>query len=111
MGRFIMSQKKKLVRAQFRASVFSRDKFKCKMCDFVPKSVDELDAHHITDRRIMPNGGYVMENGIALCPECHIKAETEYSIGMSYPEYSTECLYKAIDSNYDKAVEASKKLE
>ena len=106
-----MSNTKKLMRAKFRASVFSRDKFQCRMCDYTPKTVDELDAHHITDRKNTPNGGYAMENGIALCSDCHVKAEDEYNTEMSCPEYAKDNLYKAIDSNYEKAVEASKRLK
>ena len=51
---------KQKVREDFRNSVFERDGHKCKICG----SNDKLDAHHITDRNEMPNGGYVKENGI-----------------------------------------------
>ena len=62
---------KKDIRKNFRDSVFTRDKYTCKVCD--TKSEEELlDAHHITDRNEMPNGGYVKENGITVCKvECH----------------------------------------
>ena len=59
----------------FRNGVLKRDKFKCKICG---DSVSKLDAHHITDRSEMPDGGYVLENGITLCDKeggCHMKAE------------------------------------
>ena len=79
------------------------------MCGY--NTLENLQVHHITDRRVMPNGGYVIENGIALCSICHIRAETEYSVGMSFPEYTRDNLYKVIESNYEKAVEASKKLK
>ena len=59
----------------------------------------------------MPNGGYVLENGITLCKDpCHLKAEQFHSTGISHLDYSPEDLYKVIDSNYEKAVEASKKM-
>lgn len=38
----------------------------------------KLDVHHITNRKMMPNGGYVKENGITLCDcydVCHFRAE------------------------------------
>ena len=72
-----------------------------------------LDAHHITDRNLMPNGGYVKENGISLCPPCHIYAEN-YHIhdGKMWSEgYHPNDLYAKIGSSYEKAVEASKKLK
>jgi len=56
---------KKTIREHFRNEVLERDGNKCKFC---PRT-DSLDAHHITDRHDMPNGGYVKENGITLCPE------------------------------------------
>jgi hypothetical protein len=70
-----------------------------------------LDAHHITPREKMPNGGYVKENGISLCPECHIKAE-DYLHGVMYyfDDYAPTDLYKLINSSYELALEKSKKL-
>ena len=65
---------KKKIREDFRNSVFDRDGHKCKMCGN-PKA--KLDAHHITDRSLMPNGGYVKENGIYLCEDLH----TSYWLG------------------------------
>ena len=105
-----MSGKKKLIRSAFRDVVFKRDNYKCKMCGW-NKELDKLDAHHITDRTLMPNGGYVKENGISLCPECHMKAEVFHSTGVSHPNYSPEDLYKKISSDYNKAVKASEKLD
>lgn len=83
------------------------------MCPFKSspeKAEEELDAHHISDRNLLPNGGYVKENGISLCEECHKKAEVFHSTGTSHPGYSPEDLYKMINSNYEKAKEASEKL-
>ena len=98
---------KKDIRKRFRDACFSRDEFCCAKCGFKSskeKAEQELDAHHITSRKDMPNGGYVSENGISLCSECHIKAE-ECRQG-----YSASELYSIINSNYDKAVKASTKL-
>lgn len=99
-----MNSKKK-IRTDFRESVFSRDNHKCVMCG----NTDELDAHHITDRSEMPNGGYVLENGISLCPECHRKAELwhqtdgeDFIIG-----YTPYDLYKIIGSDYQLAYRKS----
>lgn len=111
-----MGAEKKKIRANFREAVFTRDQYKCRMCGKPNEiassfSQDHLDAHHITDRNLLPNGGYVAENGISLCNECHIKAEVFHSTGVSHPGYSPEDLYKVIDSNYEKAVAASEKLK
>lgn len=100
--------KKEIIRSAFRDSVFKRANYRCEVCKL--KSTD-LDAHHITDRNLMPNGGYCKENGIALCPECHIKAEY-FHCNMEVPTgYMPEDLYKLIKSSYDIALEASKKLK
>jgi 5-methylcytosine-specific restriction endonuclease McrA len=60
-----MSQRKKQIRELFRNSVFRRDGCQCRVCGNGDGYV--LDAHHIIDRNELPNGGYVVENGISLC--------------------------------------------
>lgn len=62
-----MSLTKKKIRAAFRDTVFARDAFRCRVCKW-GEELSVLDAHHITDRNLMPGGGYVKENGITLCP-------------------------------------------
>ena len=52
----------------------------------------------------MPNGGYVKENGISLCEQCHIKAEDEAE------GFEPEVLYKLIGSTYEEAIKASERL-
>lgn len=103
-----MSNAKKLVRENFRNAVFKRDGHKCRVC----KKAGELDAHHITDRTEMPNGGYVKENGISLCPECHLKAEQFHIYGGKIYEtgYHPDDLYKLINSSKEKAIQASAKI-
>ncbi len=103
----IMSSEKKKIRNLFRSAVFERDKYACRIC----KNPKSLDAHHITDRNQLPNGGYVKENGISLCPECHIKAEIYHSTGTALEGFSPKDLYKLIGSSYNEAYEASLKLK
>ena len=108
-----MSVNKQIVRKLFRDACYKRDGFRCAACGMkssLENAEKELDAHHITDRKLMPNGGYVRENGISLCPECHIKAEVFHSTGKAVEGYSPEDLYKKINSSYEKAIEASIKL-
>jgi len=59
-----------LSRDDFRESVFERDGHKCVMC-----KKPAVDAHHIFDRKLFPDGGYYLSNGSSLCQECHIEAE------------------------------------
>ena len=103
-----MSKEKKAIRAAFRDAVFKRDGYVCKVCR-VPCDLDKLDAHHIHPRIDMPYGGYVPENGITLCPACHIKAEAilngESGIAIML---ARDNLYVLIGSSYEMAVEASK---
>lgn len=118
---------KKQVRASFRAAVLGRDRYRCVACgkpgydrqggdghagrhrpgvELVP-----LDAHHITDRHEMPNGGYVPENGITLCDDgCHRKAEVFHQTGEAEPYFGPADLYRLIGSSHEAAVKASEKL-
>lgn len=94
-----MSLRKKRARHDFRESVFSRDCFKCKICG--ENDLGVLDAHHIEDRKSFENGGYVLENGITLCPNCHWLVE--------HGLYSTDRLYAEIASSLEDAHKADSK--
>lgn len=102
-----MSKEKLKVRTAFRESVFKRDGFRCRKCS---KPSEEMDAHHITDRNLMPNGGYVKENGISLCPPCHLLAEEFWSTGKAAEGFDVGTLYLLIGSSHEKAVAASERL-
>ena len=110
---------KKEIRAAFRRAVFERDGYRCVTCKSPGRDRqggDEhtryhstgvlLDAHHITSRKLMPNGGYVPENGISVCDTCHAKAEAD-----CLPGFTPDDLYAKIGSSYQDALEASQKLE
>ncbi len=58
-------------RDEFRERVFTRDGHKCVVCGIG----GQLDAHHIIDRRLWPDGGYYLENGASVCEEHHLEAE------------------------------------
>jgi 5-methylcytosine-specific restriction endonuclease McrA len=68
-----MSLGKKAVREHFRCVVFDRDDHKCVFCE----RTEHLDAHHIVNRNDMPNGGYILSNGVTLCQLHHLQAENE----------------------------------
>lgn len=61
---------KLLTRDQFREGVFARDGYKCVFCD-----QPAVDAHHILERRLWPDGGYYLENGASVCEEHHLACE------------------------------------
>ncbi|HRI09626.1 MAG TPA: HNH endonuclease signature motif containing protein [Nannocystaceae bacterium] len=110
-----MSAQKKAIRAAFRAAVFARARYRCEGpgCAFEssPERANaDLDAHHITDRNEMPGGGYVAENGIALCPSCHEKAERFHATGTALPGFHPDELYRIIASSREKAERASRRL-
>lgn len=113
---------KKRRRQQFRSCVFTRDGFRCVVCRkagydrqgsdqhrlFHPDTGSHqlvlLDAHHITDRHLMPNGGYVVENGITLCDDgCHRAAEAFHETGIAIAGYSPDELYALIGSSPELA--------
>lgn len=103
---------KKEVREKFKNDVFSRDKNTCLLCN-TKREVSELDAHHITDRNEIPNGGYVKENGITVCKQtCHLMVE-EFHItgGVTWIDgLHPNDLYKKINSSKELAILKSKKL-
>lgn len=59
-----------LTRDDFRNGVFARDKHLCVFC-----KAPAQDAHHVLERRLFPDGGYYLDNGISVCGDCHIKCE------------------------------------
>jgi hypothetical protein len=57
-------------RNEFREAVFKRDGYKCVIC-----KEPAVDAHHIVERRLFPDGGYYLDNGASLCSNHHLEAE------------------------------------
>lgn len=106
-----------MTRDEFREAVFARDGHKCVWCGYDPRVMGvagraHLDAHHIMERRLFPDGGYHPDNGATLCARasydsCHMSAErTDISpddlrrrIGITKP-YLPPHLYA--DDTYDK---------
>lgn len=60
-----------LTRDDFRNGIFARDGYKCIFCD----QTDGLDAHHIIERRLFPDGGYYLNNGATVCQKHHLQCE------------------------------------
>lgn len=68
-----MKTKKEIVllsRDAFREGVFDRDGHKCVFC-----GEPAVDAHHIIERRLWPDGGYYLANGASVCQEHHLACE------------------------------------
>lgn len=59
-------------RDRFREAVCERDRHRCVRCG---ASGVPLDAHHILERKLWPDGGYYLANGATLCGACHLLAE------------------------------------
>jgi hypothetical protein len=69
-------QPKLLSRDKFREGVFARDRHTCIFCD-----QPAVDAHHIIERRLWPDGGYYLENGASVCGPHHLDCErTTFSV-------------------------------
>ena len=114
---------KKQVRAAFRTAVFRRDRYCCAICgkpgkdrqggddhkmyyqNIAFEKLVPLNAHHITDRTDIPNGGYVKENGITLCDDgCHMLAEVYHQTGTPHPGFSPKDLYDKIGAVLRRSV-------
>lgn len=59
-----------MTRDEFREGVFLRDDRRCVIC-----GAPAVDAHHIIERRLWEDGGYLLDNGASLCAEHHLAAE------------------------------------
>ena len=59
-----------LTRDAFRELVMQRSNHKCVVC-----GAPAVDAHHIIDRRLFPDGGYYLDNGAAVCATHHMQCE------------------------------------
>ena len=90
-------------RDAFRERVFARDRH-CVAC-YQPAA----DAHHLIERRLWPDGGYYLENGVALCGDCHRRAEsTELDAGQLRQLAALDVVHPLLppgwptDEQYDK---------
>lgn len=104
---------KKEIRQAFRVAVYKRDKNTCQVCNKKHINEEDMDAHHITDRSEMPNGGYVKENGITVCKEeCHLMVEQFHICQGDWWEEGLhpDDLYKIIGSSKELAIKKSEEL-
>lgn len=60
-----------LGRDAFAVAVLARSGGRCVLC-----REPAVDAHHILERKLWPDGGYYLANGAAVCARCHWRCET-----------------------------------
>lgn len=94
-------------RSQFNHDCLERDGHKCVFCD---EDVN-LNVHHITDRHEIPNGGYVLSNGITVCEHHHLLCEEFHATGHAAIGYHPDDLYAKINSSKSKAYIDSQNLK
>jgi hypothetical protein len=119
-------QKYKRWRREFNITCRERDNHRCVMCEMTHYySINQdftttkhlvgqsIEVHHITNRKEIPNGGYVLENGISLCAEHHCHAETFHRFGGEswYVGFHPNDLYKLIGSSAEEAHKKSSELK
>lgn len=92
-----MAKDKKEIRKSFRDATFERDGYQCRLCG--AQNV-EFDAHHITNRKQMPHGGYVAMNGITVCLPCHERVEAAWKLVEERPDVTAETLLLHPDNLY-----------
>lgn len=116
------SKKKKMIqlRNDFNDKCLERDNHECVIC-----GKQAFVVHHITDRKDIPNDGYVIFNGASLCTQCHVKAELFFARDL--PNFRNQCfelkfspeeilkitpeyIYELIGSSEEKAFEESRKI-
>ena len=97
-----MKKAQLLTRTEFREQVLARSQGQCVFCKKAA-----VDAHHILERRLWNDGGYYLNNGIAVCEEHHkdcektiISVEEARSAGGITNIIIPEHLYE--DQVYDK---------
>lgn len=85
-------QDQRMARERFRSAVFARDSFTCvvphctegpgstrytgfSIADPSQRGETGIDAHHLLERRLWPDGGYHVDNGVTVCSRHHLEAE------------------------------------
>jgi len=90
-----MNKKQIQIRERFRKEVFKRDHYKCVVC-----KETAVDAHHIIDRSLWPDGGYILDNGVSLCTDHHKEAEKN-KISTEHLRQLAGIMYIALPLGFD----------
>jgi hypothetical protein len=70
LGDSAHAQQPLLPREAWKTAVFARSNGQCVLCD-----QPAVDAHHLIERKLFPDGGYYLDNGVGLCASHHWDAE------------------------------------
>ena len=62
----------------WRKAVYEKDNFTCVACG---RHGGDLNAHHLDAYDAAPEKRFSIENGVTLCPSCHIKFHVEFGFG------------------------------
>ena len=60
------------------SNVLKRDGYKCQVCGLIDKEI--VQAHHIIPKSIDKTKEYDVDNGITLCPNCHVREHNRLRI-------------------------------
>lgn len=91
-----------LNRSQFKEQVFKRQNNKCAFCDNPC-----VDAHHILERKLFPDGGYYLDNGIGVCSKHHLMLERD-QISVEEARNAINIKNKILPPNFDENIEYDK---
>lgn len=73
----------------WRRAVYEKDGYSCLACG---SHGGDLNAHHLAAYDSSPEKRFEVENGVTLCPACHIKFHSIYGFGGNSPEQFFEWL-------------------
>lgn len=73
----------------WRIAVYDRDGFTCVVCGH---HGGDLNAHHLAAYDENPDLRFSVDNGVTLCPACHVRFHTVYGFGGNTPEQFQEWL-------------------
>ena len=80
-----------MTRDEFRTEVLTRDNNKCVVCGAEPTG----GVHHIIERKLFTDGGYYIDNGVALCDKHHLEAEYTKERCKEYLRKGTDFVFNA----------------
>lgn len=73
----------------WRKAVYARDRYTCVACG---AHGGDLNAHHLAAYDLDPARRFDVDNGVTLCPACHLRFHREYGFGGNTPEQFAQWL-------------------
>lgn len=94
--------------SEWRETVLSRDSYTCRIC----ASDEKIHAHHIFSYKKYPKKRFDVNNGVALCQECHKEFHKCYGSGGATIDAFVEfCAAKIDKETYESMVENMPELD